>query len=325
MMTIEQIAVELSRLKSCIVSAHVAPDPDAIGSSFGLASVLAARGCRAEVYLADGVPERLQPLLPPEIVWSSEVPTRSVDAIVVIDTASRQRVGKEFEALYRLGAQTFNIDHHVSNDSWADKNFVDGSASAAAVLVWRLARALGQKLDPITANLLYGGLVDDTGSFCFSNVGPEAFACGASLVESGAEPEAVANVLYFNVPERVIKLQAAAFSVLKTHLGGKIASLRVTRAMLDQCGARPEDTEGLVDIARRMQGTVGAFLQRELPEGWKISLRAKSSDLDVNAVASTFGGGGHRAAAGCRIDGPGDEVERRIVEALKAALSKSGQ
>lgn len=331
MMTIEQIAAELGALKSCIVSAHVAPDPDAIGSSFGLASLLAARGCRSSVYLADGVPERLHPLLPAGIPWSAELPgTRSaegdsvsgeVDAIVVVDTASRQRVGREFEALYRLGKRVFNIDHHVSNDSWGELNFIDGSASAAAILVWRIARALGQRIEPVTANLLYAGVIDDTGSFCFSNVNSETFACGASLLESGAEPEKVANTLYFSVPQRVLKLQVAAFGALKLHLGGKVASLRVTREMLDACGARPEDTEGLVDIARRMEGTLGAFLQRELQEeGWKISLRAKSPELDVNAVAARFGGGGHRAAAGCRIDGPADDVERRIVDALRSAF-----
>lgn len=318
------VARELEGVRSCIVSAHVAPDPDAVGSSFGLAYLLSLGGCRSAVYLADPLPERMRTLLPPTVKFHNEVPTENVDAVIIVDTAARRRVGPEVERVISLGRRSINIDHHVSNEGWADLNFVDSGASAAAVIVWRLAALLGRTPDRALANLLYAGLLDDTGSFCFSNSNAEAFQCAAELVQHGAEPEVVANALYYSVPARVLCLQAAALGALKLHLDGRIASVTIPQSMLASCGANAEDTEGLVEIARRVEGTIGAFLQRELDDGgWKLSLRAKGPELDVNMIAQQFSGGGHRAAAGCKIAGTADEVERLIVDAIARALSAS--
>lgn len=320
------LAAELLKLKSVLLSTHVAPDPDAIGSCFALAEALRRHGVKVQVYLSDPMPDRMRSFLPAAVSWAVE--PVDADAVVVVDTASRVRIGGDIERVYGSAPKSFNIDHHASNIGWADYNYLDTKAAAAAIIVWELLAALddvaprAMKLtaDPLLANLLFAGLVDDTGRFCFSNCDARAFATASALFAAGAEPERVANALYFSTPERVLRLQARVLSGLRLVLGGKVAMVSIPRQLLEECGAGAEDAEGLVDLARSVEGAEAAFLQREIENGWKISLRAKSTKFDMNAVAARFGGGGHKAAAGCRIAGTEQEVTDQLVAALSEII-----
>lgn len=328
---LHQLVDELLKCRSVLLSTHVAPDPDAIGSCFALAEGLRRSGIAVQVYLCDALPERMRAFLPEGISWRGEAPEgETFDAVVVVDTASRVRIGGEVERVYACGPISFNIDHHASNIGWATYNYIDTRAAAAALIVSELLGVLERSApkwsgpevaaDPLLANLLFAGLADDTGRFSFSNSDTRAFECAGSLLRAGAEPERVANALYFSTPERVLRLQAKVLAGLKLVLGGKVAMISIPRAMLQECGAGPEDAEGLVDLARSVEGAEAAFLQREIEDGWKISLRAKSTKIDMNAVAARFGGGGHKAAAGCRISGSEHEVTEQLVAALKEAM-----
>lgn len=318
--TLESIGRELLSHEELVLAAHVSPDADAVGSVFGLAATLASLGKRVSVYLADPIGESLYPLLP-KVPFGSNVPSGPFEALVVLDTAAMKRVGPEIETLLSRAQVSFNIDHHVSNPGWAKHNFIDEHAPATAVLIYEMLDLLRIKILPEVADLLYAGLLDDTGGFCFSNTNSRGFRCAAALVDSGARPEVVSNTLYFSQPLRLLKLQAAAIDALELMLDGKLSYITVTQEMLDRCGAQASDTEGLIDIARRVQGTEAAAFQRQLPNGaWKVSLRSKGGPLDVNSVASAFGGGGHRAAAGCTVSGSSEEVKRSIVDAVRRAL-----
>jgi len=314
----------LSSLDTVLISSHVAPDPDAIGSSAALALGLQALGKDVTLYYEDRVPKSTLSLIPTELQSRlvQSVPQQQFSALVVVDTATKERVGKEHAALLARGAITINIDHHVSNTNWAQVNYIDAAAPASAMIVYQILEGLNLPFTTAIANLLWAGLADDTGSFRFSNTTAQALECAAKLVERGADPAFVAETLYYSVPTRVLRLKARALANLRMMLGGQLAAVVVSQALLTELGAGPEDTEGLVDEVRQLEGTVAALLIREFDSGWKLSLRAKRRDLDVGAIAGEFGGGGHRAAAGCRINGSEDEVCRVIEESFGRALAR---
>lgn len=319
--SVAEVAEKLKSLDSVIVSAHISPDADAIGSSAALALGMQRLGKKAGVYLFDPVIEKMRPLAGSIPVVNS-VPQDKVSAVVVVDTASRKRVGEDGEKLFLLGSAVINIDHHISNDNWGDINYIDGRAAASAIIVYEILLELGIKFDSQLTNLLYAGLIDDTGQFRYSNTDKRALTTAAALVELGAEPYVVANALYYSVPQRVQRLRGLALAGLKLELGGRAAVVVCTKEMLAQAGAKDEDTEGLIDEARALEGTDCAILIRELAQGWKVSLRAKRLDLDVNKIAGIFGGGGHTAAAGCKITGTLDQVRSSLLSEVSQALDK---
>ncbi len=317
---LQELAEKLRGMQSFIVAAHISPDPDAIGSAFGLARALQMLGKDASVYFCDAIPERMQNLIP-DVPYSRTATGPAVDAFIAIDTASKRRIGPDAETVSKRGKQTFNIDHHVSNEKYGDSNLVDSTAPAAALIVWELLPHLKVTPDAQLASLLYAGLMDDTGSFCFSNTDSRALKVAAEMVEAGAEPALVANEVYFTLPLRALKLQALALDGLEVLLGGKVSYMSISAEALQGAEAKAEDAEGLIDLARRVAGAEIAVLQREIEGGWKFSLRSKTGQIDVNAIAGHFGGGGHRAAAGCKLQGTGAEVKQQMLAQLEQALS----
>ena len=301
------------------VATHISPDPDAIGSAFAAGLLCSALGADTKVYLPEPLPTKFQPLVQ-SFPWTSDLSAAAGDVLLVVDTATRKRVGDLLDKHLSDFPLTFNLDHHISNPHWAAVNCVNGHAAASALLVYQLYESLQQKISPQVANLLYAGILDDTGSFCFSNSSADALTTAASLVNLGASPEDVANTLYFSVPERILRLQARALQNLQVWFEGRVSVLVVDHEILSETACSQEDTEGLVDFARKVDGAVIAVFMRELEGKWKISLRSKSSQYDVNRIAGQFGGGGHAAAAGATIVGTQAEVEQALRTALHSVL-----
>jgi len=321
--TLETVAERLLEHRDVVLSAHVSPDPDAIGSTCALALALKRLGKNVRVYFADVLPQRMKNLVT-SIEITCELPVEPFSALVICDTAAKKRVSGDVEALWKLADHTFNIDHHVSNNGWAETNYIDSEAAATAVIVTELLHLLRVPLCPELGNMLLAGLMDDTGCFCFSNSTKRAFECAGSLVAAGAKPDFVANELYFTTPLAALRLRAIAIDSLEVLLEGKVAYITVTLEQMEQVGARVEDAEGLVDIARQVAGTEVVAMQRQIEGGWKMSLRSKKRSIDVNRIAGVFGGGGHHAAAGCKIEGSAEEVKARVVEEITKELKREG-
>lgn len=315
--TLHEISEILQKSSSFVVVSHVAPDPDAIGSSGALTQILRERGKKVTWYLQDQVPANFQPLLhqgPPQ----RSVPTGDKhDLLVIVDTATRARVGRDIKALEDCCKKSINIDHHVSNECWCDWNFVDATAASTAEIILTLSRELKHNLNSQTANLLYAGVMDDTGSFRYSNTSPRTFESAAYLLSQGANASEVANALYFSIPEKVLKLRALCTTTLQSHYSGQFTLLYCTNKMLESTGCLPEDTDSMIDIARSIAGVKACAFIREMESDYKISLRTKTPEIDVNKLAQQFGGGGHKAAAGCRISGSQDAVIATIIEAFR--------
>jgi len=323
MISLSELGNTLRSYKNVLLATHIAPDPDALGSCFGLALGLKAAGVSVTAYCADGLLERMSGLFS-GIPVAQTLPDRTFDALVVVDTAAKSRVAGASAELYSRADVVVNIDHHISNPGWGDVNYIDTTSPASALIVFELLQAMQLEVDSQMASLLFAGLIDDTGCFRFSNTSARALRVAAQMVDAGAVPQLVANSLYFNVPLRVLKLRSEAMSGLRLVCQGAIALVTAPKSLLEACGAAVEDTEGIVDEARLVEGTVGAVFIRELSDGWKCSLRAKDERLDVNSVAGKFGGGGHKAAAGCKILGKREDVESQILAELELSLIAGG-
>lgn len=311
-----EIVSALKGATTVLVAAHVSPDADAVGSSCALSRSLSSLGKRSLVYLADKVPAHLLPLIGDTTIVHV-VPSEQFDLLVVVDTATKDRVGKDADALFAVSNKRLVIDHHISNTRYGEINYVEGDAPSSASIIYALAQSLGSELDQTTLNLLYAGLCDDTGSFRFSNATPRAFRDAESLVSRGAEVSRVAELLFFSVPLNRLKLRARALERLELICDNKVSFTFLDLESFQECEASPLDSEGVIDDIRAVQGVEGAVFMREVDEGFRFSLRSKSLAFDANQIASRFGGGGHRAAAGCTIKGvSASEAKERMVTAI---------
>lgn len=305
-----------------LLTSHINPDGDAIGSELGLARLLRSMGKGAVVWNRDPIPTIYRPLPGSERVHTGEEPPAGFpdrfDAIVVLECPSPDRTGLEEHLSAR---PVINIDHHLGNQLYGSVNWVDSAAPAVGEMVYRLAQGLKLTLDPETASCLYLTLVTDTGGFRFSNATPAAFEAAAALVRDGAHPEQVSQWLYESQPLAVVRLVGEMLQTLQIHEDGRIATARLTPEMFERVGAAPGDSEGLIDFPRSIAGVEAVALIRQREDGThKVSLRSRG-EVDVEKIARHHGGGGHRNAAGFVLEGDGEEARQKVAEALAAALN----
>lgn len=307
-----------------LLTSHINPDGDAIGSELGLARMLRRMGKGAVVWNRDETPTIYRPLPGSERIHVGAEPPAGFpdvfDAIIVLECPSPDRTGIE---PFLSERPVINIDHHLGNQHYGTINWVDTAAPAVGEMVYRLAQGLKVALEPETASCLYLTLVTDTGGFRFSNATPAAFESAASLVRDGAHPEQVSQWLYESQPLPVLRLVGEMLQTIDVHEGGRIATALLTQEMFSRVGASPGDSEGLVDYPRSIAGVEAVALIRQREDGThKVSLRSRG-EVDVEKIARQHGGGGHRNAAGFTLDGSVDEIRRRVVELLGAALTAS--
>jgi phosphoesterase RecJ-like protein len=304
-----------------LLTSHVNPDGDAIGSELGLARLLRGLGKGAVVWNRDATPSLYRPLPGSDRIHVGEEPPAGFpdrfDAIVVLECPSLDRTGVE-KHLSEL--PVINIDHHLGNQCYGAVNWVDSAAPAVGEMVYRLAQGLKLSLEPDVASCLYLTLVTDTGGFRFSNATPAAFEAAASLVREGAQPEQVSQWLYESQPLGVVRLLGELLRTLEIHQGGRVATGRLTLEMFTRAEALAGDSEGLIDHLRSIAGVEAVALIREREDGsHKVSLRSRG-EVDVEKIARRHGGGGHRNAAGFTLPGSGEEILRQVVAALAEAL-----
>jgi phosphoesterase RecJ-like protein len=305
-----------------LLTSHVNPDGDAIGSELGLARLLRKLGKGAVVWNRDVTPTVYRPLPGSERIHNGEEPPagfpEKFDAIIVLECPSPDRTGLE---AHLTALPVINIDHHLGNQHYGTVNWVDSAAPAVGEMVYRLAQGLKVALDPETAGCLYLTLVTDTGGFRYSNATAAAFEAAASLVRDGAHPEQVAQWLYESQPVAVMRLLCQMLGTLELHEGGRVATARLTQEMFQRAGAESGDSEGLIDHPRSIAGVEAVALVREREDGThKVSLRSRG-EVDVEKIARHHGGGGHRNAAGFAMTGDGEEIRQQVAAALAAALA----
>lgn len=312
-----------------VLTTHISCDGDGVGSELALARGLHALGCEVAVLNPTPLPANLRFLLrhPREILVLKEVdePRRFFRGAltVVLDMGAFDRLGGVLE-LARGSDGILVVDHHRLEPVPGVHFLLDTTACATGEVTARILEALGVTLDLETAEPLYVALHTDTGGFRYPGVQPRTHLLLARLLQCGVEPQRVYTELYERMSARRLRLTGEVLSTLQVSPGGKVAWIRVERAMLDRVGATFEDADDLVNYTLLVDGVVAGFYFKEIsPRTTKVSCRSRG-DFAIDRLVSPWGGGGHPNAAGVRMNLPLPEAEKTIVAAAVAALEGEG-
>lgn len=311
-------AVELlAAAETIAVLAHVHPDADTIGAGLALALVLDKCGKRVEVGFAapEALPESLASLPGCRLLVGPGAMRRDVELVVTVDVPSVKRLG-ELSDLAGRGRELLVIDHHASNDVFGTANFIDVSADSTTMMIADILDAWGKPIDTDVAHCIYAGLTTDTGSFRWASA--RALRLAARLVDVGVDNAAISRTLMDTHPFGWLPLLSrvlASAQLAAGAVGGRGLVYAVVEHR-DWTASRPEEVESIVDIVRTtQQAEVAAVFKEVAPRQWSVSMRAKAA-VDLAAVASAFGGGGHRLAAGYSTVGSIDEAVASLLAAL---------
>jgi phosphoesterase RecJ-like protein len=299
--------------KSVALITHVNPDGDGLGAQAALAEALEGLGKTVALWNQDRPGERYA-FLGLEGRYATPA---ACDLALVLDTSVIGRIGTAAGSL-ALARQSGVIDHHAGSEPFGDFAWVVPSAASTGSLMAELLKELGVALTPSMAGAIYAALAHDTGCFRYSNTSAESFALAAELKAAGADTAAINVELFESRPAAAVKLWALSLSRLEIGDGGLSAVALVTGDMLKECGASKEDSDGIVEAARAIQGVEVAALLREDAGMVKLSTRSKKW-LDVNALCANFGGGGHHRASGATLRMGLAEAKA----AVQAAISKA--
>lgn len=307
-----------------LITSHLQPDGDAVGSVLATVAAFEARGTHALGWLHDPCPRGYRILPGADRLWIGSAPPpgfrEAFEAALVLECPSLDRTGL---AAHLRALPIWNIDHHLGNAEYGTLNWVDPRAPAVAAMLERLFARVGWNIGARAAELLFVGLASDTGGFRFGNTTPEALETASRLLRLGANVERISFWLYENRPWVSFELERILLERVQLHAGGRVVTSLLTQDDLLRVGAQSGDLEGLVEKLRTISGVeAAALLREEGPGTWKVSLRSRGS-IHVEAIARARGGGGHKNAAGCRVYGTSTAVRAELAQQLEQLLETS--
>ena len=314
--SLKQVGALLQEAQNIVITAHVNPDGDAIGSSLGVMHYLSSLSKRVRVVIDDDIPSNFAFLNACDIIEKPKVAENGnkerIDLLLILDT-SMDRVGKVTETF--SPTRILNIDHHVTNALACPAVYLNADSAATAEIIYQLLQEMNAKITKDIAMAVYTGLATDTGFFRFSNTTPFTMRAAADLLECGAEPGIISEAVEAKPFERGVGMAKAIETTELLHDG------RLAGIFLDRPAAELLDsTEGLIDALRAIEGTDVSVLLKWKEDGvFRISMRSKKTD--VSKVAAAFSGGGHEKAAGCTLRMGFAEAKRTILEALEKAMT----
>lgn len=316
-----QIAEALRQHETFVVFSHMRPDGDALGCTLAMALCLQQMGKKVTAWNEDGPIEKFSYLPGIELVTKPPATPQSFDVAIVLDNAVRERAGASVPAV--ASAKVWiNIDHHITNAGYGDIVLIDGTAPATGQILYDFFRAENLPITSAMADNLFVAISTDTGSFQYPATTARTYEIAADLIRAGVDVGELSRKTYDSHPRRRIELLRETLNRLEFHGDGEIALTALTQEAITKAGALPDDTEGLIDHIRAVEGVRVAALMEEMPDDKvRISLRSKDKRIDVSTVCKLFGGGGHALAAGARTRGPIDAVKTKLVSALSDALS----
>lgn len=313
---LSQVVQLIEQNQRFMITSHIRPDGDGLGSGLALYWMLLSLGKEADVVLRDRVPPAYNVLPGSDRVLVQDDVTHRYDAAFIIECSDVDRPG-----LPSLANQfVVNIDHHSTTEAFGDINWIDATSAAVGEMIYNLCKALGVEVTKEIAECIYTALLTDTGSFHFSNTTERTLKIASELVRRGVEPARISQALFYSYPFSKIKLMGRVLAAIERDESGRIAWVTMDRETMYEADACEEDADGIVNHALSV-GDVDAvaFFKEISPGAYRVSLRSKGKN-NVAKVAERFGGGGHRNAAGCRIEGEFEEVKKRVIEGLQAAL-----
>jgi len=306
-----------------VITAHETPDGDAIGSEIACFRLLRSLGKDACIINSDPTPSKFAYLDPESaIMVLGETTTLPGDiaerVLLVLDTNDLYNTGTVAARILPLVTDCFVIDHHESGQSPSQAvGVIDSEASSTCELIYRLFAGFNVAVDSVSAVALYSGIVYDTGSFAFPKTTAETFEIARVLVSTGVNPNEVYGKIFESNSIPSLLLQSKVFATLRLHFQNRVAVQHMTREMIAECDASYEEADTVINLPLRSKEIRVSVFIKENPQGvLRCSLRSKGT-IDVSEIAQSFGGGGHKTAAGFKSQYPLEQTEAKVLEMLK--------
>jgi phosphoesterase RecJ-like protein len=241
------------------------------------------------------------------------------DLVLALDTGDLARLGKRIK-IFESNSFTINIDHHTTNTEFASINLVKTSAAATGEIIYQLTKRMGISLDERIATCLYVAIATDTGGFRYSNTTSLTHQITADLINNGVDVSRISQLVFETVPYKKVRLMGLAIDNIEITEGGKLAFITVTNEMLKRANASEEDCDGLVNVARNIEGVeVAALIRQRSEDEFKINFRSQNY-VDVSVIAHRYSGGGHKKAAGCSMRGSVAQIKEIIKKDIREVL-----
>lgn len=324
--TFSEIGKAIEDHNSFAVVSHVRPDGDAIGSVLALGHALEQLGKSVRYLNNDGCPKSLEFLPGSEKVEiSGEVGVLDVDVAITLDTAAHVRIGEGSLEAIKNAKLLINIDHHISNPGYGDLSYVDPNSPATGQIIYELLISLGLPVSRISRDSIYVAVSTDTGSFQYPGTTQRTYEMAADLVGRGLNVGEINQLIYDNQPYRRVELMRALLNTLDRSDDGLLVWWDLPMATKNELELVDDDSEGLIDFIRSVQGVVVAVFFEDLDGGKvRVSMRSKDARVNASEICGVFGGGGHALAAGIRMPGPLEEAREKVLAVIRESVKRAG-
>jgi len=308
-----------------LLTSHIRPDCDALGSELGMAGVLEQLGKQVLIVNAHKTPPNLQFIDPGRKLKTLGADVQladleQIEILLVLDTSAWAQLGDMAVVLRSTKAKKLVMDHHVSEDDLGAEPFKNTQAEATGRLVLEAAGHLGVQLTPEIATPLFAAIATDTGWFRFGSTTGDTYRFAGELVDAGARPTEIYRSLYEQDTLARLQLVGRTLARAQSELGGRLIHTGVFQSDFEATGAAPSDTEDVVNMTLTVAGTQVAVILVEQPDGkFKVSFRSRSA-VDCSRLAEVFAGGGHKAAAGAMVAGPYEAAQQKVLDAVRSAM-----
>jgi phosphoesterase RecJ-like protein len=322
----DRFASVIEQHQNILLTSHIRPDCDALGSELGMAGVLEKLGKSVRIVNGEVTPENLAFIDPSRRLLALGVDTQSdelddVDLLMVLDTSAWAQLGPMADVVRTTRAKRIIVDHHLGEDDLGAELFKDPTAEATGRLVVDAAERLNVSLTAEIALPLFAAIATDTGWYRYGALTGDTYRSAGKLLDAGANPAAIYTELYERDTVGRVRLRGLILSRTQVELDGRLAHTYVRKPDFEQTGSNPSDTEDVINLTLGIAGTEAAvILVEQLTGGFKLSFRSRC-ELDCSEVAREFGGGGHKAAAGAFIDDPFEQAQRRVLDAVRARMT----
>jgi phosphoesterase RecJ-like protein len=332
--TLQRLLDTLAPCGNVLITTHVRPDGDALGTAAAMALGLRHKNIASRVLLLSKVPSKYAFVLKENNIefqetdpaWPKDFSLDPFDALLVVDTGTWSQLPGLKDRLEGWKKPRLVLDHHLTQENWADVKLIDTQAAAAGEIAAEVLKRWDVPIDLPIATALFLAVASDTGWFQFSSTRPATLRLAADLMEVGIDTDKMYQHLYQNERAERVTLQTRAQDSLELLADGRLAVMTVRKSDFEQTGARPSDTENLINIPLQIRAVEVSILIMEPPDGSpiRVSLRSKGT-LDVSRFAEQFGGGGHARAAGLKMQAPVQEVHDQVTTAMVKTMASDSR
>ncbi len=314
-LTLAGVCGFLKRNNDYIILTHISPDGDTLGSAYALALGLISKGKRAMVVCNDEIPAKYE-------YFTKAADLKPIDykTIIAVDVADAKLLGSLYEKY--ADKIELTIDHHISNTKYAQNLYLDAAASATAECIYEILRKMHIKITPLIASCLYTGIATDSGCFKYSNVTPKTHTIAAELLKIGVDSAEINRIMFDTKSKSRLELERMVLDTAEFLFDDTCMMLTVTSEMQQKTGCEQSDLDGVAAISRSVEGVkIGVSIKQNYKDTYKISLRTYPP-YDASAIAKLLGGGGHKAAAGCTVEGTLEFVKESVTKAVGQAIEE---